>query len=80
MVVDQALGPPAVDGLTQRLQVSLGDTPASVLLFAVNERGGGHAGAVCFTPVAILLTLGNSAVTPESCGDAQEAHSNNLSN
>lgn len=67
MVVDQTLGPPAVDGLSPRLQVPGGDTPAGVLLLAVNQRGGGHAGAVCFTPVVVLLALGNGAVTQQSC-------------
>lgn len=69
VVVDQTFGPPAVDWLSQRLQVLLGDTPASVLLLAVNQHGGGHASAVCFTPVVVLLTLGDGAVTPQSCRD-----------
>lgn len=69
VVVDQALCIPTVDWLSNGLKVFLWDAPTGVHLFAIDKCCGGHAGSICLTPVASLLTLGNGAVTPQSCRD-----------
>lgn len=65
--VEEALSAQAVEGLARGYQLVPGDADTNVLLLAIDEGRGGHAGPVCLTLGASLLTLGRGAVTPQSC-------------
>lgn len=65
--VEEALSTQAVEGLARGHQVVPGDADTDVLLQPIDEGRGGHAGPVCLTLGASLLTLGRGAVTPQSC-------------
>lgn len=69
--VEEALSAQAVEGLARGYQLVPGDADTNVLLLAIDEGRGGHAGPVCLTPGASLLTLGCGAVTPQSCTDRE---------
>ena len=64
--VEQAGRPQAEEGLPGGHQVVLGDAGADVLLLALQEGGGGHAGPVRLTPQVGLPALDGGAVTPQS--------------
>ena len=69
MDVEQALCTEAVERLSRGHQIVLCDADTDVLLFAIDERSGGHAGSIGLALGAGLLTLGSGAVTPQSCRD-----------
>lgn len=65
--VEQALCAAAVKGLSRGHKFVPCDADTNVLLLAMNEGSGGHAGSIGLTLGASLLTLGSGAVTPQSC-------------
>lgn len=67
--VEQPLRTAAVERLSRGYKFVLCDADSDVLLLAVNEGSGGHAGAIGLTPRAGFLTLGSGAVTPQCCTD-----------
>lgn len=67
--VEQALCTEAVERLSRGHKFVPCDADTDVLLFAINERSGRHAGSIGLTLGAALLTLGSGAVTPQSCRD-----------
>ena len=74
--VEEALSAQAVEGLARRYQLVPGDADTDVLLQPIDERRGGHAGPVCLTLGASLLTLGCGAVTPQSCTERERDYFN----
>lgn len=72
MDVEQTLGSEAVERLSGRNQLVPCDADPDVLLLAIDEGGGGHAGSIGLTLGTSLLTLGCGAVTPEGCRDGRE--------
>ncbi len=69
--VEQALCTAAVEGLTRGHKLFPCDADPDVLLLAINEGSGGHAGSISLTPGASLLTLSSGAVTPQRCGEGE---------
>lgn len=67
--VQQTLCTAAVEWLSRGLKVVPRDAGTDVLLLAFDEGSGGHAGSIGLALVAILLTQGCGAVTPQSCRD-----------
>lgn len=67
--VEQALCTAAEERLSRGHKFVPCDADTDVLLLAINERSGGHAGSIGLTLGASLLTLGSGAVTPQSCRD-----------
>ena len=76
--VEEALSTQAVEGLARGYQLVLGDADTNVLLLAVDEGRGGHAGPIRLTLGASLLTLGRGAVTPQSCKQRDREYFNIL--
>lgn len=67
--VEQALCTAAIERLSWGHKFVPCDACTYVLLLAINEGSGGHAGSISLTLGASLLTLGSSAVTPQSYRD-----------
>lgn len=78
--VQQALGTAAVERLSGGLKVVPCDAGTDVLLLAIDEGSGGHAGSIGLALVAILLTQGCGAVTPQSCRGGGGRRSSMVSN
>lgn len=57
MRVEQAFSTQTVEGLSRGDQVVPVDTDAYMLLLPLDEVCGGHAGAICLTLKACLLTV-----------------------
>jgi len=65
--IEQARCAQAVERLPGWHQVILGDASADMLLLAVQEGSGGHAGPVRLTLKAGLPAGNGGAVAPKSC-------------
>lgn len=63
--VEQALCTAAVERLSRGHEIVPRDADTDVLLLAINEGSGGHAGSIGLALGAGLLTLGSGAVTPQ---------------
>lgn len=66
MDVEEALCTQAVKRLSRRHKIVSCDAETDVLLSAIDEGRGGHAGTIGLTLGAGLLTLRSGAVTPQS--------------
>lgn len=79
---EQALCAAAEERLTRGHEFVPSDADTDVLLLAINEGSGGHAGSIGLTLGAGLLTLGSGAVAPQSCGGGgnrkKSAHFENM--
>ena len=65
--VEQALCTAAVERLSGGHKVVSCDAGTDVLLLAVIEVNGGHAGSISLTMGAGLFALSSGAVTPQGC-------------
>lgn len=57
MCIEQAFSAQTVEGLSRGDQVVPVDADAHVLLIPLDVVCGGHAGAICLTLIACLLTV-----------------------
>ena len=65
--VEEALCAAAVERLSRGHKFLPCDANTDVLLLAIDEGSGGHAGSIGLALGASLLTLGSGAVTPQGC-------------
>lgn len=76
--VEQALCTAAVERLSGGNEIFPCDAGTDVLLLAIYEGSGGHAGSVSLTLGPSLLALGSGTVTQQSCRDGGGSRSNSV--